>query len=66
MYCQCVKTASEKKSSCPTILVHGQATWFPLLCKWNAFAIDSLKALCEHEESARENFFLLAESETHT
>ena len=38
----------------------GQATWFPLLCKWNAFAIDSPKALCEHEQSARENFFPLS------
>src|ERR1700720_229698 len=27
------------------------------MCKWNAFAIDSLKDLCEHEHSPRENFF---------
>jgi hypothetical protein len=29
------------------------------MCKWNAFAIDSQKVLCEHVHSARENFFLL-------
>src|SRR5271154_5815104 len=29
------------------------------MCKWNAFAIDSPKVLCEHEYSARENIFLL-------
>jgi signal transduction histidine kinase len=29
------------------------------MCKWNAFAIDSRKVLCQHEDSARENFFLL-------
>jgi signal transduction histidine kinase len=27
------------------------------MCKWNAFAIDSAKVLCEHVDSARENFF---------
>jgi signal transduction histidine kinase len=27
------------------------------MCKWNAFAIDSPKLLCEHGKSARENFF---------
>jgi signal transduction histidine kinase len=29
------------------------------MCKWNAFAIDSPKVLCEHGKSARENIFLL-------
>jgi signal transduction histidine kinase len=29
------------------------------MCKWNAFAIDSPKLLCQHENPARENFFLL-------
>jgi signal transduction histidine kinase len=33
------------------------------MCKWNAFAIDSLKLLCEHESSARENIFLLRRRE---
>jgi len=30
------------------------------LCKWDAFAIDSRIALCEHVHSARENFFPLS------
>ena len=28
------------------------------MCKWHAFAIDSAKELCEHENQAREKFFL--------
>jgi signal transduction histidine kinase len=28
------------------------------MCKWNAFAIDSPKVLCQHDKSARENIFL--------
>ncbi len=59
MYIHAVASKSRLEISCLGILVHALTTGFPLMCKCNAFAIDSLKQLCQHVNSARENIFLL-------
>ena len=36
------------------------ASFFPEMCKWNAFTIDTQKHVCEHEPLNRENIFHIA------
>jgi hypothetical protein len=35
----------------------GNSRSLPEMCKWNAFAIDTLKLVCEHGQLIRENIF---------